>query len=122
MKTKLIDAKNEMGYLDMRKKLRKTLFKMVIGAAIGVGVSCISGYIALDAFVGYAIFFAFIPCAWSLMPVIIMGPISLCIKVIGSVLLGWIVGPISLIYYGVRLHYYKKKLQQDCTVNAADEM
>lgn len=122
MKIKMTAAKNEMGYLEMKKKLRGVLFKMLIGAVIGVIVGCgMSDHATVASCVFSGLLFSCVPAAWCLIPFVPLGVIPFLIKALLSIFLGLIITPISLAYYLIRMHGYKKKLQQESATDATFE-
>jgi hypothetical protein len=83
--------------LRFKDKLRSIIIKIIIGFIMGLvlGLSTNMG-VSVSIFIG--IMFAGVPYAWSVIPVIAFGLITILIKLGVAIFLGWIVTPIALAY------------------------
>jgi hypothetical protein len=52
------------------------------------------------------------PYAWSVIPVIALGWISIIIKLCVAIFLGWIITPIALVYNLVQMKRYEKAIAE----------
>lgn len=108
MQTKLI---SELQYLEFKGKFRKILICTIIGFILGF----IWGkYMGCDWYLNifFGVFLAGMPYAWTVIPVIAFGIISIIIKLFVSIFLGWIITPIAFIYNFIQMKRYKKYLLQ----------
>lgn len=104
----------EYEYADFKMKLRNVVIKMIIGAVIGffiVRVTGGTGLIGTDIFMVYM--FACVPYVWCMIPFTALGYVAIIVKIFVSFLLGWIITPISLVYYLVMCRSYEKSHVED---------
>lgn len=103
----------EMEYVRFKESLRGVIIKIIIGAIIGyfVGGAMMangSDPDVADRIEGVLMFAGF-PYAWTKIPVFAFGMISLIIKFVVAIALGWIITPIALIYDLIQVKAYEKR-------------
>lgn len=101
---------SEVEYLRFKEKLRNIIISIVIGFVIGVLIGKWSSPES-SGWVVTGIMFAGVPYAWSLIPVTFFGWAGLLIKLMISVILGWAITPIALIYNFLQMKRYEKHVK-----------
>lgn len=102
---------SEAEYLRFKDKLRSIIIKIIIGFVMGLvlGLSTDMG-VSGSIFIG--IMLAGVPYAWSVIPVIAFGWITILIKLGVAVFLGWIVTPIAFVYNLYQMKRYEKAVAE----------
>ena len=108
----------EVSYLVAKEELKSTFISMIIGFIIGavlawvvtMGSSESSGRIMMMVFIGLVL--SGTPYVWKHFPYIALGWLSLLIKLVVSVCLGWIITPITLIYHWIEVKVYEGKIRR----------
>lgn len=108
MHTKLI---SELEYLEFKRNFRKVFVYTIIGFFVGLifGKYNDAGW---SGSIAIGIVLAGMPYAWSVIPVFAFGIISIIIKLIVAVCLGWIITPIAFIYNFIQMKRYEKSVLQ----------
>lgn len=112
MHTKLI---SELEYLQFKGSFRKILIQTLIGFIIGMilGGYSDSGWFGI---IFFGILLAGMPYAWSVIPVFAFGVVSIIIKIIVAICLGWVITPIAFIYNFIQMKRYEKSVLQHVMV------
>lgn len=108
METKLI---SEIEYLKFKNGLRSIIISIIAGFVIGAVI----GWFAMDGnavgIIVLGMMFAGMPYGWKSIPVFAFGWITIIIKFIAAVCLGWIITPVSLVYHFIQMKRYEKAVQ-----------
>lgn len=108
MHTKLI---SELEYWEFKGNFRKLLIQTLIGFIIGM---IFGGYIDSSWFgiIFFGVMLAGMPYAWSVIPIFAFGFISIIIKLIIAICLGWVITPVAFIYNFIQMKRYEKYVLQ----------
>lgn len=102
----------ETEYVAYKEKLRKVIVRMIIGVVIGIVMVSAMGETGLAVKIIVPLMMAGVPYVWCMIPFYALGLISLFVKIVVSVLLGWIIAPIALTINLVRVISYRKTYLQ----------
>ena len=108
----------EVSYLVAKEELKSTLISMIIGFIIGAVLAWMTTMdsdntkyrIMMTVLVGLVL--SGTPYVWRHFPYIALGWMSLLIKLIASVCLGWVITPVTLIYRLIEVKVYEGKLKR----------
>ncbi len=106
---------DENKYYEYKEKLeslkKKLIIGLIIGLVFGIYVSAPMDGIAFKIMgvILMPIFFSGIVYTWQILPFTALNFMGLAFKFIVSVTLGWIIGPVTFIYYLARIKSYEKK-------------
>lgn len=106
---------DENKYYEYKEKWEKVKKKLIVGAILGVVVGLYIGSFTDNIFakIGLVILYVVVCSgyiqAWSMLPFYAWGFMGIVVKACIVVGFGWIVGPIALIYYPVKIKNYEKK-------------
>lgn len=111
---------SEVEYVRFKDKLRSGIIMIIVGLVIGVVLGIwLGGGIGVAVMMG--IMCAGMPYAWSVIPVIAIGWLSIIIKFVVAVFLGWIVTPIALVYNFIQMKRYEKAVQEHVLVEQGEK-
>ena len=102
-------------YYEFKVIWEKVMMKLIVGAILGVVVGLYIGSFTdyIFAKIGLVILYVVVCSgyiqAWSMLPFYAWGFMGIVLKACIVVGFGWIVGPIALIYYPVKIKNYEKK-------------
>lgn len=108
----------EVSYLVAKEELKSTFISMIIGFIIGAVLAWLTTMdsdnmkyrIMMTVLLGLVL--SGTPYVWRHFPYIALGWMSLLIKIIASVCLGWVITPITLIYHWIEVKVYEGKLKR----------
>lgn len=108
----------EVSYLVAKEELKSTLISMIIGFIIGAVLAWMTTMdsdntkyrIMMTVLVGLVL--SGTPYVWRHFPYIALGWMSLLIKLIASVCLGWVITPVTLIYRLIEVKVYEGRLKR----------
>ncbi len=108
----------EVSYLVAKEELKSTLISMIIGFIIGAVLAWMTTMdsdntkyrIMMTVLVGLVL--SGTPYVWRHFPYIALGWMSLLIKLVASVCLGWVITPVTLIYRWIEVKVYERKLRR----------
>ena len=108
----------EVSYLIAKEELKSTLISMIIGFIIGAVLAWMTTMdsdntkyrIMMTVLVGLVL--SGTPYVWRHFPYIALGWMSLLIKLVASVCLGWVITPVTLIYRLIEVKVYEGKLKR----------
>lgn len=108
----------EVSYLVAKEELKSTLISMIIGFIIGAVLAWMTTMdsdntkyrIMMTVLVGLVL--SGTPYVWRHFPYIALGWMSLLIKLIASVCLGWVITPVTLVYRLIEVKVYEGKLKR----------
>lgn len=108
----------EVSYLIAKEELKSTLISMIIGFIIGAVLAWMTTMdsdntkyrIMMTVLVGLVL--SGTPYVWRHFPYIALGWMSLLIKLVASVCLGWVITPVTLIYRLIEVKVYEGRLKR----------
>lgn len=108
----------EVSYLIAKEELKSTLISMIIGFIIGAVLAWVTTMdsdntkyrIMMTVLVGLVL--SGTPYVWRHFPYIALGWMSLLIKLVASVCLGWVITPVTLIYRLIEVKVYEGRLKR----------
>lgn len=108
----------EVSYLVAKEEFKSTLISMIIGFIIGAVLAWMTTMdsdntkyrVMMTVLVGLVL--SGTPYVWRHFPYIALGWMSLLIKLVASICLGWVITPVTLIYRLIEVKVYEGKLKR----------
>lgn len=117
----------EVSYLTAKEELKSTLISMIIGFIIGAVIAWMTTMSGMDTrprimiTILLGLVMSGTPYVWRHFPYIALGWVSLLIKLVVSVCLGWVITPVTLIYHWVEVKVYEGKMRREQKAEAMEE-
>lgn len=117
----------EVSYLTAKEELKSTLISMIIGFIIGAVIAWMITMSGMDTrprimvIILLGLVTSGTPYVWRHFPYIALGWVSLLIKLVASVCLGWVITPVTLIYHWIEVLVYEGKMRREQRKEAMEQ-